>query len=95
MFGAGFMQDMINKNRYNESIKTKRIERTAKIKDLFNEELGKSHQSFNRKKIDPEKLEQIKIRIRRKLIIERRIQVVVTVIVAFVLIVIMYKFLAV
>ncbi len=73
MSSAGHVLDMIKRSRYNDSIRKKRIERMTKVKDIYQEEIRKHHHIlFQDKEIDKVKLEEIKSRIRRKIISRRR-----------------------
>ncbi|TLX73867.1 hypothetical protein E9993_13745 [Labilibacter sediminis] len=81
MSSAGHVLDMIKRSKYNASIRQKRIDRIAKLKDIYQQELiNKNHQKFHRKKIAPEELKEIKARIRQRLAYKRKIAFVSTIV---------------
>ena len=73
MSSAGHVLDMIKRSRYNDSIRKKRVERMRDLKDVYQEELRKHHHiSFRDTEIEKEKLEKIKLNIRKKAIAKQR-----------------------
>ncbi len=90
MFGAGFIFEMNSKIRGNAALKKRRIEQTAKIKDLYQEELKNHHVSFQRKDISSEKMAEVKKRIRQKMKKERRIRIVIIFSIAVFVFIILY-----
>ncbi|WP_282036786.1 hypothetical protein [Saccharicrinis aurantiacus] len=79
MSSAGHVMDMIQRSRYNDSIRKKRIERISKIRDAYQEEVRKKHPiGTHEVKLSSEKLIAIKQRIRLQLIREKRIKRIIS-----------------
>jgi len=79
MSSAGHVLDMIKRSRYNDSVRRKRTERMKDIKELWQDEIRKhNHIEFQRKNIQPEELQKIKERIRRRVIVKHQKSVIYT-----------------
>ena len=93
MSSAGHVMDMINRSKYNASIRKKRTERISKIKDAYREEISKhQHVDFYRKDIDKQELERVKERIRTRMTARRRKIWVFTGLATILAVVVLYQF---
>lgn len=73
MSSAGHIMDMINKIRYNSSLRTSYKSRYARIKEAYQKELGSKQVTYVRKtNISKKDLEDVRQIIRRKLKREQR-----------------------
>lgn len=79
MSSAGHVMDMIQRSRYNDSIRRKRIERITKIKEAYQEEVRKNYPIGTHEiEISNDKLILIKKRIRKQLIREQKIKRIIS-----------------
>ena len=93
MSSAGTIFDMINRFRYNESMRKLRRERYAKVKEAYLEEYTTHRINFaDRKKLSPEELRKLKEGIRQKLRRIRRRNTIITFIIALFIITILTGF---
>ncbi|MBN2350707.1 MAG: hypothetical protein JXJ22_17855 [Bacteroidales bacterium] len=83
---AGIVFDMINRFKYNESMRKVRKERYTKIRDLYIDSLAKHKIEFiDRKKLPPEAMKKLKEKIRKQMSRTRIRNNIITVIVSLVI----------